>query len=157
MSKKAIKRIFIFFLCYLPFQYALVGFIGQLKAEPWPSFVFPGFKNVFVYDGQYAINNFYFEIRHSDADSSVLPLQSFFDDIPISMVSGFMRSNLSEQEHVNTFSNETQCWFEERAELKTGLSTEQIEFVHRRDFMKRRGGELVQDSSRVINRIQILP
>jgi len=155
--KKTIKRIFIFFLCYLPVQYALVGIVGYFKAEPWPAFVFPGFKNVYVYDGQYAVNDYYLEISHSDHESpAVVSLQNFFDDIPLSMLAGFMRSNLTEQELADDFSDETLRWFANRAVLKTGLATEQIELVHERRFMQRKDGELSADSTHIMSRVQLL-
>lgn len=155
--KKKIKRIFIFFLCYLPIQYAMTGIVGYFKAEPWPAFVFPGFKNVYVYNGHYAINDYYLEVSYSVNESpSVLTLQEFFDDIPLSMLAGFMRSNLSDQELVNDFSDETLRWLESRAELKTGHATEQIELVHERRFMHRKDGNILQDSTQIVSRIQLL-
>ncbi|CAN5275345.1 hypothetical protein BH23BAC3_BH23BAC3_16650 [soil metagenome] len=155
--KKAIKKIFIFFLCYLPVQYALVGIVGYFKAEPWPAFVFPGFKNVYVYNGYYTINDYYLEISHKEHEPpAFLTLQEFFDDIPLSMLAGFMRSNLSEQELVNNFSDETLRWFGNRAELKTNLATEQIELVHERLFMQRKDGELSKDSTHIVSRVQLL-
>jgi len=155
--KKTIKRIFIFFLCYLPIQYALVGIVGYFKAEPWPAFVFPGFKNVYVYNGQYVVNDYYLEINHPDKDSlSVITLQNFFDEIPISLLAGFMRSNLSDQTIADNYSDETLEWFENRAELKTSFTTNQIELVHERRFMQRKNDTLSPDSTHIVNRIQLL-
>ena len=155
-QKKTVKNIFIFFLCYLPLQYALVGIIGYYKAEPWPAFVFPGFKNVFVYNDQYAVNYFYLNVTHSDlVQQSELTLQEFFDDIPISMLAGFMRSNLSDQKFADNYSDETQRWLAGRAEAKTGYGADQIELVHERRFKHRKGRELQLDSTDVVSRIQL--
>jgi hypothetical protein len=154
--KKTVKNIFIFFLCYLPLQYALVGILGYYKAEPWPAFVFPGFKNVFVYNDQYAVNNFYLEVSHTGENQpSDITLQEFFDDIPISMLAGFMRSNLSDQATADNFSDETRSWLADRAEARTGFETDQINLVHERLFKQRKNRELQPDSTEVISRIQL--
>lgn len=157
MNPKTIKRTFIFFLCYLPIQYGLVGIIGHFKAEPWPAFVFPGFKNVYVYDGLYAVNQFFIEVSHPDGDeTSRLKLQTFFDDMPLSMIPAFMRSNLWDQEYVQTFSEETLRWFNLRAVEKSGRDTKEIHILHERSFMQRTDDGLEQDSVQVIQRVQIL-
>ncbi|REL33301.1 hypothetical protein DYD21_11000 [Rhodohalobacter sp. SW132] len=156
-QRKTVKRIFIFFLCYLPIQYGLVGVIGYYQAEPWPAFVFPGFKNVYVYDGHYAVNQFFIEVSHPDQiEPTRLTLQTFFDDMPLSMIPAFMRSNLSDQEYVNTFSDETLDWFNQRASEKTGRETNEIQMLHERSFMQRTADGLEQDSVQVIQRVQIL-
>jgi len=155
-KKKTVKNIFIFFLCYLPIQYALVGIIGYYKAEPWPSFVFPGFKNVYVYNDAYVVNNFYLEVSHSGQNQHAdVKLQEFFDDIPISLLAGFMRSNLSDQETADNFSDNTRSWLAGRAEAKAGFEASQIGLVHERLFKQRENRELHLDSTEVISRIQL--
>lgn len=155
-KKRTVKNSFIFFLCYLPIQYALVGIVGYYKAEPWPAFVFPGFKNVYVYNDMYAVNNFHLEAIESDHNQfSELTLQEFFDDIPTSMLAGFMRSNLSDQNIADNFSVETFSWLANRAEAKTGYYADKIELVHERRFKKRKNGELHLVSTEGISRIQL--
>ncbi len=156
-KKKTVKRIFIFFLCYLPIQYGLVGVVGYYQSEPWPAFVFPGFKSVHVYDGHYAVNQFFIEVSHpNEIEPTRLTLQTFFDDMPLSMIPAFMRSNLSDQEYVNSFSDETLRWFDQRANEKTGHRTESIQLFHERNFMQRTKGGLTLDSVQVIQSVQIL-
>lgn len=154
--KKTVKNIFIFFLCYLPIQYALVGIIGHYKAEPWPAFVFPGFKNVYVYNDRYAVNNFYLEVSHAAQNQYAdVKLQEFFDDIPISLLAGFMRSNLSDQNTADNFTDETRSWLARRAEARTGYRPAHIELVYERRFKQRENGKLHLDSTDVISRIQL--
>ncbi len=47
MKRKTVKKIFWFFILFLPLQYAAVGIVGVIKSEPWPAFVLPAFKSVY--------------------------------------------------------------------------------------------------------------
>jgi len=157
METKTIKRIFIFFLCYLPIQYGLVGVVGYYKAEPWPAFVFPGFKSVHVYDGHYAVNQFFIEVSHPGVEEvNRLTLQDFFHEMPLSKIPAFMRSNLTDQDYVDAFSSETLDWFDQRAIEITGQSPQQMNMLHERAFMRRTTSGLEQDSVQVIQRVKIL-
>lgn len=158
MRTKTIKRIFIFFICYLPLQYALVGIVGYYKSEPWPAFVFPGFKNVYVFDEIYIINRFHFEVISSENEArSVLHHSDFFYDIPLTKIPGFIRTRLSDQKVVNGFSSDAKQWFTERAEELVGKPVDRIVLVHERSFMKRQPDRtLARDSLRVVSRLNIL-
>jgi len=157
MTENTVKKIFIFFICYLPLQYALVGILGYYKSEPWPAFVFPGFKNVYVYDGSYIINSFYIEVKNNEGEGRVLfTPQMFFYEVPNSQVAGFMRQNIDDEDLVAGYSEETRSWFRERATELNRREPGEIHYIHKRNFVQRSGGILSTDSVRVVKRTKIV-
>jgi hypothetical protein len=156
MKKKTVKGIFIFFLCYLPLQYAVVGIVGYYKSEPWPAFVFPGFKSIYVYGGTYQINQYLVEVENRYGQPvRVFTPQQFFYEIPNSQVSGFLRANLDSEEDVNAFDTETRQWFVERAQELLNESVGDIYYLHKRHYLTRKENELSTDSVKVLNRVKI--
>jgi hypothetical protein len=156
LSAKTVKRIFIFFLIYLPLQYAVVGIVGYYSSEPWPAFVFPGFKSVYVYGNTFQINHFMVEVESRDGQHlREFTPQQYFYEIPNSQVAGFIRSNLQSAGNVDAFDTETQRWFRDRAEELLDVSVGDIYYLHRRQFLTRLGTDLRTDSVKVLNRIKI--
>jgi|AntRauTorcE11897_2_1112592.scaffolds.fasta_scaffold07168_1 hypothetical protein len=156
LSEKIVKRIFIFFLIYLPLQYAVVGIVGYYSSEPWPAFVFPGFKSIYVYGDTYQINQFMVEVE--SPDGTVLrefAPQQFFYEIPNSQVTGFLRSNLDGADDFEAFDTETRNWFRERAQALVGVSPGDLYYLHRRQYMTRFDNKLNIDSVKVLNRFKI--
>lgn len=156
MNTKAIKRIFILSLIILPLQYAVVGIVGYYTSEPWPAFVFPGFKNVYVYGDTYQINRFMVEVEGTEGSviREFTP-QQFFYEIPNSQVAGFLRSNLDDAEDFEAFDAETRNWFRERAQELIGVAPGDLYYLHRRQYMTRNGNGLTTDSVKVLNRFKI--
>lgn len=156
MNTKAIKRIFIFSLIILPLQYAVVGIVGYYSSEPWPAFVFPGFKNVYVYGDSYQINRFMVEVESTGgAATREFTPQQFFYEIPNSQVAGFLRSNLDDADDFEAFDTETHKWFRERAQELIGITPGDLYYLHRRQYMTRNGKGLTIDSVKVLNRFKI--
>lgn len=156
MERKTVKKIFIFFLCYLPLQYAIVGIVGYYKAEPWPAFVFPGFKSVYVYGDSYEINQFLVEVHNREGvNIREFTPQEFFYEIPRSQVAGFLRANLDDIKDFQAFDRETRQWLRDRAEELNGVKPGEIYYVHRREYMTRRDNSLSTDSVKVLNRFVI--
>lgn len=156
MNTKAIKRIFIFSLIILPLQYAVVGVVGFYSSEPWPAFVFPGFKSVYVYGDSYQINQFMVEVENKEGQTiREFTPQQFFYEIPNSQVAGFLRTNLDDAEDFEAFDIETRSWFRERAGELTGVPTGDLYYLHRRQYMTRNDNYLRVDSVNVLNRYKI--
>lgn len=155
-SASTIKRIFLFFLIFLPLQYAVVGIVGYYSSEPWPAFVFPGFKNVYVYGDSYQINQFIVEVESTEgAVVREFTPQQFFYEIPNSQVAGFLRSNLDDAEDFEAFDTETRNWFRERGRELIGVTPGDLYYLHRRQYMTRNGNGLTIDSVKVLNRYKI--
>ena len=156
LSVKTIKRLFVIVLIFLPLQYTLVGVVGLSSSEPWPAFVFPGFKSVYVYGDNYQINQYVVEVETGEARPrrEFTPKQ-FFYEIPNSQVAGFLRSNFDTAEGFETLETTTRQWLRERAGELVDKPTGDIYYLHRRRYMTRRNNELSTDSVKVIKRVLI--
>ncbi|WP_340104845.1 hypothetical protein [Rhodohalobacter sp. 8-1] len=150
------KRLFIFVLIYLPLQYAVVGIVGLKSSEPWPAFVFPGFKSVYVYGDSYQLNDFVLavEINDNRLMREFTPRQ-FFYEIPNSQLAGFVRTNLESAVDIRAFDSSTRKWFHERGNELLGTPARNIYYVHRRRHMTRIDGRLKTDSVKVVKRVRI--
>lgn len=155
MKTKTVKRIFLFFLIYLPVQYAVVGIVGYYNTEPWPAFTFPGFKNVYVYGDVYTVNHYFLEIEVPGRQSvRTYSPNEFFPEVPNSIVAGFLRANLSERA-IENYDTETKNWFLSRAEELTGFKNPIIFYKHERSYFSRDEDQLRRDSVWVMSRINI--
>lgn len=156
LSAKCVKRLFIVILIFLPMQYIVVGVVGFYSSEPWPAFVFPGFKSVYVYGGSYQVNQFVVEVESSEGQivREFTP-QQFFYEIPNSQVAGFIRSNLDTADDFESFDSETRQWFRERARELLDTAAGDIYYMHRRRYMTRGENVLSTDSVKVIKRFVI--
>lgn len=155
-SAKTIKQIFLFCLIFLPLQYAVVGVVGFYSSEPWPAFVFPGFKSVYVYGESYQINQFMVEVENSEGQTiREFTPQQFFYEIPNSQVAGFLRTNLDGADDFEAFNAETHNWFRERAQELIGVPPGDLYYLHRRKYMTRNDNYLRVDSVKVLNRYKI--
>lgn len=156
LSNQTVRRLFIFILIYLPLQYAVVGIVGLKSSEPWPAFVFPGFKSVYVYGDSYQLNDYVLavEIDENRLTREFTPHQ-FFYEIPNSQLAGFVRSNLESAEDITSFNSATRTWFHERGDELLGTSARNIYYIHRRRHMTRVDGELKTDSVTVMKRLNI--
>ncbi len=112
-STKTIKRIFLFFIFYLPFQYMMVGIVGVLDSEPWPAFVLPGFKSVYATQEHVEITEprFVALMPADTAEQAEVDVYHLFEGLPTSQMQGFLRSNFSNQ---TEFSSEARVWLEHR-------------------------------------------
>lgn len=117
LNQKSVKRVFIFFLCYLPLQYAMIGIIGVLISEPWPAFALPGFKNVYNTENQTKIVRPYFYAKVNDKSGGYQEIEiteyQLFDGIKESQMQGFIRTHFSEPQ---SFSSDAREWIQKRVE-----------------------------------------
>lgn len=156
LSVKIVKRLFVCVLIFLPLQYAVVGIAGFYSSEPWPAFVFPGFKSVYVSGGSYQINQFTVEVENREGQTiREFAPQQFFYEIPNSQVAGFLRSNFDNADDFEAFDAETRNWFRERAQELIGVPPGDLYYLHRRKYMTRSDKNLRVDSVKVLNRYRI--
>lgn len=148
MKKGRVKSLFIGILIILPLQYGLVGIVGEIHSEPWPALVFPGFKSVHYFQGNYILErtHFEFEATSEKEGTRYLSPRQLFHDIPTQNINGFMRTVFTDQESVDKFSAETLKWLQERAEQLTEVETRDIKLVRSREFASRKGTVLQIDS-----------
>lgn len=138
MKRKNIKRVFLFFIIYLPIQYGLVGILGYYYSEPWPAFVFPGFKNVYVFESGYEINQTRFELLDTvnDQEAEFTPNQ-LFSEIPVSKISGFMRARFSDEEMAQSFNETTDNWMLQKASDIAGFEGNDLKVRHFTNYYSR--------------------
>lgn len=156
LSAKTVRNLFICILVFLPLQYAVVGIVGVISDEPWPAFVFPGFKNVYVYGNSYQINEFVVAVENPKKNSAdeFTPKQ-FFYEIPNSQVAGFLRSNLDTATDIESFDNSTRQWFRARGDELLSMPAGDIYYIHRRRYLTRSESVMSTDSIVVVNRFKI--
>lgn len=123
MKKKQIRHLFIFMLVFLPLQHAVVGLIGYMRSEPWPAFVFPGFKNVYDSGDTITLRNPYFYAMQDDEELLHIPTEKVFRGIPVSHHRGilryqFDRYKVDDKSRQKFFSEHGSNWF--RAQLAAG-------------------------------------
>lgn len=146
-GKRKIRTLFIALCLFLPLQYGLVGIIGELHSEPWPAFVFPGFKNVYSTGSGIEIEQHYFRIYRADRESvtEVRP-QDLFPELPLSQIPGFMRTHFHDSVSINTFSDEAVIWLYNLAEELRDEKAEHMEIVIRKNNYLTSEGAIIFDS-----------
>lgn len=152
MRKKRIRRLFIVVMIILPLQYAVVGIVGYVDAEPWPAFVFPGFKSVPVADGAFTTEQKVFEIA-PDAERGD-PIQiapgDLFPAIPVSQLSGFLRENFSANRDFESLTPEASRWLLNQAEGIVSLDVKKISLLTVLEYRRFNNGTMSLDSSVVV-------
>lgn len=123
MKKVQIRRLFIIMLVLLPLQHAAVGLIGYMRSEPWPAFVFPGFKNVYDSGDDITLRNAYFYAMQENEELLHIPTEEVFRGIPVSHHRGilryqFDRYKVDDRSRQKFFSEHGSNWF--RAQLTAG-------------------------------------
>lgn len=148
MSEKTVRKIFIVILIFLPLQYIMVGILGYYKAEPWPAFVFPGFKNVYQTESHYLIRETRFEF-YDTQDQKLASIQPhrFFPELPRSQIAGVMRSIFPSNKGLQDFSPQAKELFYQNSKRIAGQNVSRMEIVHFVDYMKTGSNDLKADST----------
>lgn len=148
MSSKTVRNIFIFFMILLPVQYGLAGILGAIHREPWPAFVFPGFKNVYVDQGLHKISQTYFEVYNTEGKKTgtYKPYQ-IFPDLPRSQISGFTRTHFADLHSIESLPEETTRWLKSHSEQLTGSEADRINIISTMEFYRRTDSGLEVDST----------
>jgi hypothetical protein len=148
MKSKTKRLIFIALFIILPVQYGLVGIIGVMESEPWPAFVFPGFKSVYVFESGFEIDQTYFEVYPENRDEPVqlLPYE-LFRELPRSQISGFMRAHFRDVEMIESLSQEAKNWIQTEAYRALDLRPERVDIVDAKSFFAGKMKEMQPDST----------
>ncbi len=156
MNRKAVRTLFICILIYLPLQYAVVGIVGYYDAEPWPAFVFPGFKSVHVYDDGFEIKRTVIDVEtmHRQRSLDMSP-QDFFPEIPLSQIPGFVRTHFSDDEAVQQISNDGRAWLQRRATEISGFSPNTMYIIELTEYYRQTEDGAVLDMAMETNRIRL--
>lgn len=133
----------------MPIQYAMVGIVGELHSEPWPAFVLPGFKNVYVSnDDLFQVEQSTFHIKVDGLpDSMVLRPQELFPELPLSQVPGFMRTHFNNRVHVERLSEDARSFLYWQANKVLGIKPILIELVIEVEKYRFLDGELILQSA----------
>lgn len=141
-KKSKIRTLFIVLILFLPLQYGYVGIMGEIHSEPWPAFVFPGFKNVYSTDHSVEIDQHLFRIHFNDQGSikEVRP-QELFPELPLSQISGFMRTHFQEPFSIENLSDEATNWLYRLSGEYSGGNVVHLEIVIRKNrYLKSEDG-----------------
>lgn len=152
MAKKRVKKLFIVVMIFLPVQYVVVGIVGFTDAEPWPAFVFPGFKSVPVFEGAFETEQKVFKlvpVSNQEGAISQTPAE-IFPEIPVSQLSGFIRQNFSEGRDFISISDEGKKWLLNRAEGSSGVEIREISLRTLKEYRRFVDGSMILDSTAVI-------
>ncbi|MCC5940942.1 MAG: hypothetical protein JJU37_05315 [Balneolaceae bacterium] len=157
MSRKTVRTLFIALLIYLPLQYAVVGIVGYYDAEPWPAFVFPGFKSVYVYDDGFEITRTVFDVEtvHRQRSHDMSP-QVLFPEIPLSQIPGFVRTHFSDDESVQNISEDGKAWLRSNAADIAGFTPNAMHIIELTEYYRQTGDGAVLDMAIETGRITIL-
>ncbi len=143
MDRKIVKRVFFFFLVFLPFQYGLIGLAGLMGSEPWPAFALPGFKSVHTVQSQSEVISPLFYAR-SEETYREISASELFQGIQPSQLQGFIRKNFSQQQQ---YSEEVQRWLKERIhQIYPEVSVSALKIVWEKTVYERIGDQLQIDS-----------
>lgn len=134
----------------------LVGVIGYYDSEPWPAFVFPGFKNVYVYNGLYKISKTEFEF-YDDSNKliSTLEADELLTGLPQSQLSGVISELFQTREKVNNLSYETRKWLIQSGRKILGNQVYRLDIIRKDEYFERSDSELRVDSVDNIYRVSI--
>lgn len=141
----------------MPIQYAIVGIAGELHSEPWPAFVLPGFKNVYISDdNQFQIEQSTFIIEvDGHPDSVVLRPQELFPELPLSQVPGFMRTHFSNRVNVERLSEDARAYLYQQVKKVLGIDPLLIELVIEVEKYRFVDGKLILESADQLERLMI--
>lgn len=149
MKDDTVRNIFIAVMIFLPLQYGIVGLAGYYNlSEPWPAFVFPGFKTVNVYQNSYKAERVLFEVYSADNTESVsLFPQQIFNDFPLSKINGFVRENFLKKDTSETFSPEAVSWLQNRIKARTGEIPDSVQVVEVEEIFSLPADTAIPDST----------
>ncbi|HLR90737.1 MAG TPA: hypothetical protein VK040_07240 [Balneolaceae bacterium] len=153
MDRKIVKRIFILTILYLILQYGVVGLAGYYHSEPWPAFVFPGFRSVLDFEEGFEISRYELYFIQAGGDTTVITPAELFYGIPDSQRPGFMRRRFGDDAEDLLFTAESREWIKGRVEHMTGYRPEQMVVRELRDYYSHRNNRAVRDSVGVKKKI----
>jgi hypothetical protein len=158
MNKKTIRKLFVGVMIFLPLQYAVVGIVGLQDAEPWPAFVFPGFKSVPVFDDAFETEQKIFKLvpETGQADVMYRTPAELFSEIPVSQISGFIRQNFSDERDLSSISDDGKVWLLNKAEHSADVELKEISLSTVMEYRRFKNGGMVLDSTAILHEQMII-
>ncbi len=118
MKRKTVKKIFWFFILFLPLQYAAVGVVGVLKSEPWPALVLPAFKSVYEnQDGIILTEPQFYLLDKNERKTAKIESETLFNKIKESQRLKFLRIHFSNKKGLSEGKKE---WLQKQILQKYG-------------------------------------
>lgn len=142
LSRKTVKRIFLFFIFYLPVQYLMIGIAGVLLSEPWPAFALPGFKKVYTTEDQAQVIKpfFYTELVNQPGEYMQISEFQLFNGIQTSQLQGFLRTHFSEPEE---YSSKAKQWLRQQIEQEyPDMKSTELRIVWKRTIYEQTGDRM---------------
>lgn len=157
MKKITVKKIFIFFLIFLPLQYAAVGIISLEKSEPWPAFILPAFQNVDATPEEVLVREPVLSIVDSTGViADAVPPRKLFMGIHESQLQGFFRAYFRDSTRWKGENAEARRWLANRVNQLYPTADPQsvnVGWVNR--YYNLSSARRRIDSTRVINEFSI--
>lgn len=146
-KENKIRKLFIILIVFLPIQYGYVGIVGEIQSEPWPAFVFPGFKNVYSVESSFEIEQYFFRLHFDDliTTKEVRP-QELFPELPLSQMAGFVRTHFQDAVTIENLSDEAVIWLYRLSGDYSGLNVVHMEIVIRKNRYVRSEDGMIFDS-----------
>lgn len=111
MRDRTVKRIFIFFLIFLPLQYGVVGITSMINTEPWPALVLPAFKTVFGNEDRIIVPRLELYVENNKKESGIeIRPEALFKGIEKSQLQGFYRTHLQDSAAAARWNGATRRW-----------------------------------------------
>lgn len=137
MRVKKVQTIFLIILIFLPLQYVAVGIIGSYAGEPWPAFVFPGFKNVYESENFFIVQETEFDLYSSSNDKiASLSPHLFFAEIPRSQIGGLTRTLFQNQADIESFSPAAKEFLLKNGTLLTDHKISRLDVIYKENFLR---------------------
>lgn len=96
-TPESVRRLVMGVMVVLVLQYALVGIVGVMLREPWPTLVLPAFQNVWDGNDELAVPRARLVAVSSDSTQFEVPFDSVWGPIPASQQAGFLREQCRPQ------------------------------------------------------------
>lgn len=90
-SPRSVRRLVLGVMVVLVLQYALVGIVGVMLREPWPTLVLPAFQNVWDGDEELAVPRARLVAVTDDSTRLEIPIDDIWGNVPASQRAGFLR------------------------------------------------------------------
>lgn len=149
MQQKQVRTLFIVVFIFLPIQYVFVGVVGYYHSEPWPAFVFPGFKNAFIGHDGFETDRTQFLVYGTDTTITLTP-RDLFPEIPNSQIAGFVRKHFGDEGLDVNFSETGIKWLERQAARAANQDISALKVVRIREYWSGKSGVIQPDSSETI-------
>lgn len=90
-TPSSVRRLVVGVMVVLVVQYALVGIVGVILREPWPTLVLPAFQNVWEGESELSVPRARLVAVTADSLRFEVPVDKVWAGVPTSQQAGFLR------------------------------------------------------------------